>query len=133
MKFVVDTNVLFTQFWKDSFTKELFNDPRLELYSPEFALEEIKHHMQDIIDKTAISKDEFIRLRLELTSLIEFIPLSEYSEKLKEVQRFIPDSSDIDFFGLAIKLECPLWSNDSELKKQSKVEVFTTEEIIGLL
>jgi|SRR3989344_1323309 len=133
MKFVVDTNVLFTQFWKDSFTKELFKDPRLELYSPEFALEEIKYHIQEIIDKTAISKEEFIRLRLELTSLIEFIPLLEYSEKLKEVQRFIPDVSDIDFFALAIDLGCPVWSNDAELKKQNKVEVFTTEEIIRLL
>mgnify|MGYP001595203714 CR=1 FL=1 len=41
MKFVVDTNILFTFLWKDSFTKGILLDQELEFFAPEYALEEI--------------------------------------------------------------------------------------------
>ena len=41
MRIIVDTNILFSFFWKKSILKELLNNPSLELFSPEFALEEI--------------------------------------------------------------------------------------------
>lgn len=64
MKFVVDTNILFTFFWKNSFTKGILVD------------------------------------------------------------------QDFDFIALAIKLNCPVWSNDPHLKQQSLVKVFNTNEFI---
>jgi predicted nucleic acid-binding protein len=45
----------------------------------------------------------------------------------------IPDPDDIDFTALALKLDCPLWSNDKELKQQTVVKVFSTSELISFL
>ena len=47
----------------------------------------------------------------------------------KEYTEFV---KDIDFFALAVKIGCPIWSNDKLFKKQSEVLVFTTIEIIEL-
>ena len=33
------------------------------------------------------------------------------------------------YFALALKLNCGLWSNDKELKKQSKVKILNTNEV----
>ncbi|MCK4435272.1 hypothetical protein KAU87_00515, partial [Candidatus Bathyarchaeota archaeon] len=61
-----------------------------------------------------------------------FIPLEEYSSFMKEALA-IPDPDDIDFPALALKLDCPLWSNDKELKQQTVVKVFSTSELISFL
>lgn len=41
-----------------------------------------------------------------------------------------PDPDDKMYFALALKLNIPIWSNDKELKKQKRVKVYTTEELI---
>ena len=131
MKFVVDTNVLFTFFWKDSFTKGLLVDQDLEFSAPEFALEEINKHTDEILKKTGISLDKFKELRRDLAIFVEFIPLKEYKEFLPNALSLIPMyPNDIDFLALALKLGLQIWSNDPHLKKQSKVKVYTTSEFI---
>ena len=132
MDFVVDTNVLFTFFWVGSSTRKLLVKQELDLFSPEFALDEINSHCDEILKKTGISLEEFKRLRRELAILVEFIPLEEYSSFMKEALA-IPDPDDIDFTALALKLDCPLWSNDKELKQQTVVKVFSTSDLISLL
>jgi len=131
MKFVVDTNVLFTFFWEDSFTKGLLVDQDIEYFAPEFALEEINKHSIEIMEKTGVSIDKFKELRADLGIFIEFIPLQEYMKFLKEALKLIPSSpDDIDFLALALKLQLPIWSNDAHLKQQSKVKVHSTSEFL---
>jgi predicted nucleic acid-binding protein len=132
MKFVVDTNVLFTFFWKESFTKGVLVDQDLEFFAPEFALREINEHRNEILEKTGISLEEFKKLRTDIAICVEFIPLEEYSEFLQRASS-IPDPDDVDFIALALKLDLPIWSNDSHLKEQSKVKVFSTKELINFL
>lgn len=132
MEFVVDTNVLFTFFWEGSFTRKLLVKQELELFSPEFALEEINSHCDEILKKTGISLEEFKKLRKELAILVEFIPLEEYSSFMDKASA-IPDPDDVDFAALALKLNCPIWSNDKGLKQQSRVKVFSTSELIESL
>lgn len=132
MKFVVDTNVLFTFFWKESFTKGILIDQDLEFFSPEFALREVNEHRDEILKKTGISPEEFKRLRTDLAICVEFIPLEEYSEFLQRASS-IPDPNDVDFIALALKLDLPIWSNDPHLKEQSEVKVFSTKELIDFL
>jgi len=134
MKFVVDTNVLFTFFWKDSFTKGLLVDQDLEYFAPEYALEEINKHIEEILQKTSISEKEFKILRTDLAIFVDFIPLDDYTEFLPEALSLIPQyPNDIDFLALALKLKLQIWSNDPHLKQQSKVKVFTTSELLNEL
>lgn len=129
MRLVVDTNILFSFFWKDSFLAKIMVSQELELFSPEYALEEIKKYEKEIRIKTGLSQEGFNKKRGELPILITFIPLKEYRESLKKLKD-IPDKNDMDFLALALMLKCPLWSNDIALKKQSRIKTITTKELL---
>jgi predicted nucleic acid-binding protein len=133
MKFVVDTNVLMTYFWKNSQTRNILISNRdLELIAPEFALEEINKYKKEIIKKAKISEEEFNVSRIDLAIFVQFIPLLKYQNFLKNALEISPDSNDVDFIALALKLKCPLWSNDKKLKTQRVVEVYSTEDAFKL-
>jgi|SRR3989344_1757364 len=142
IRLVVDSNILFTFFWKNSVFYELCNSNLLEIYSPEYSLEEIKKYSSEIIRKTKITKKEFNSLRNELIAKVNFIPVVDYSfhfGKIKALIKELPEierlnlMKDIDFLALSLKLNIPLWSNDKLLKKQQAVEVLTTEEVIKIM
>ena len=132
MELVVDTNVMFSFFWKGSMVKKLLMDQDVLLFAPEFALEEINKYEKEIIRKAKITKKEFNFLREELAIAIEFIPLKDYNNYLKKSLDFSPDENDVDFFALALKLKIPLWSNDKLLKKQSIVRVLETKDVLKI-
>ena len=142
MRFVADSNILFTFFWKNSVFNKLSEKQELNLYSPEYALEEISKYAYDIMQKAKITKNEFKNKREKLTRIIQFVSLNEYSELLKKMHDIIKNlpqdeydelTKDIDFLALALKLNCPIWSNDKLLKKQNFINVLSTKEIISLI
>jgi predicted nucleic acid-binding protein len=130
MKFVIDSNVLFTFFWKGSFTRKLFLNQDLELISPELSLKEINKYSEYIMGKTKLSSSNFEKIKRELGILVKFISMDEYSGYLKKALKISPDKNDVDFFALALKNKCPIWSNDKLLKKQTVVNVFSTFDML---
>ncbi|MBI2451915.1 hypothetical protein HYV50_02430 [Candidatus Pacearchaeota archaeon] len=87
-------------------------------------------HIEEIIYKTGIPNEKFKELREDLAICVEFIQAEEYKDFLKEASLLLPDyPDDIDFLVLAIKLELPIWSNDTHLKSQNKIKVYTTKEL----
>jgi predicted nucleic acid-binding protein len=132
MKFVVDTNILFSYFKKDSFTKKLIQNPFSELISPSHALLELKKYSNLIMKKCNLSKNQFENNLKSLKKVIKFIPQKDYSKFLKEAEIISPDIKDKDFLVLCLKKEIILWSNDKLLKNQNKIKILTTEEIIDL-
>jgi predicted nucleic acid-binding protein len=44
-----------------------------------------------------------------------------------------PHLKDVEYFALALKLDCPIWSNEKAFKKQSRVKVISTKELISFL
>lgn len=133
MKFVIDTNILFTYFWKDSITKKLIMLKDLDLFSPEFALKEINKYKLDIIKKTKISEYKFNELKFDLAISIKFVSIKEYKDFLEQALKISPDPNDLDFFALALKQNLPIWSNDKILKEQNKVKIFNTKEVLNLI
>ena len=129
MKFVVDSNVLFTFFWKNSFTKGILVDQDFEFLAPELALDELKRNSEEISQKTGISKKKFRDLLRELAIFVEFIPIDKYKGFLSKAD-CISHKNDIDFVALALEFKIPVWSNDPHLKEQSLVKVFTTNEFV---
>lgn len=133
MKIVVDTNILFSFFWSKSMTRKLLITSNFELISPITALEELKKYSKEIIKKTNISTKQFDLELSNLQKIVNFINKSQYLSLLKDSERIAPDKDDSDFFALCLKFDCLLWSNDSVLKRQNKIKVLSTEEIIELL
>jgi len=106
---------------------------KLEIYAPEFALVEINNYKSEIIQKTKISSIEFEILKKELAIAVEFIPIQEYKEHLKKALKISPDPNDIDFFALSLKFKLPLWTNDTKLKNQKNVKIYSTQDLLFYL
>lgn len=133
MKLVVDTNVIFSFFNERSKARELSLLPELELYSPSFALDEIEEHKSEILERFSLTEAQFTLIEKLLGTVVKFVGKEEYSEFLPRAMKLSPDPDDADFFGLALKLDCPIWSEDGKLKDQPQVKVLSTTELIDLL
>jgi len=139
LKTVVDTNVLFSFFKEDSFTRRLIILNDIEWIAPEQALHELRKYSDIIAEKSHKQVEPALEI---LREYVQFFKLEDYSTYLGEAERLFSDLSDaekkeafedIDFVALALKEQCPLWSNDKLLKKQNKISVFTTTEMAKLL
>ena len=86
MKLVVDTNILFSFFKKESFTRGLILTGSLELVSPETALNELQKYSDTIMDKSKINKDDFASLFSLLKENVEFVPLHKYSHEQQTLE-----------------------------------------------
>lgn len=133
MKLVVDTNILFSFFWEGSFTRKFLVSKKFDLISPKTSLKEIIKYSKDIIKRTKINQSKFNEYYNNLKKFVIFIDEKEYINFLKEATDISPDKNDSHFLALCLKNKCLLWSKDSLLKKQNKVKVLSTEEIIKLL
>ena len=130
MRIVADTNILFSFFWENSLIKQIILSSNMEIFSPEFAIEELEKHSSLIINKTKMPKKEFISELNKLKSTIKFFSKKDYTFFLKEASNISPDKDDAHFLALCLKLNLPLWSNDKELKKQYKIVVLNINDII---
>ena len=134
MKLVVDTNVLFSFFKKESKTRRLIlNFEILELVTPSFCIDELNEHKELICKKSRLSDSEFEEVLDDLLIFVKVFSLSEYNEFLSDAKIISPDPDDIDLFALALKLDCPIWAQEKAFKKQLRVKVFSTSDLISFL
>ena len=127
MLIVADANELFSALIAKGETLNLFFNSKFEIISPEFILEEFKKHQQEISNKSSLNKNELITFLLLLTYKIKFIDEKDYADFLIEAENITPDKNDIDYLALALKFNCPIWSEDKKLKEQqNKVKILST-------
>lgn len=136
MELVLDANVLVAGFLRSARTRELLLDERLRLRVPEYGLIETERvltspRIRKRLGDLSIKDIEFILSRL--TAKIQVLPRSIYEATFAQAQTLSPHPEDAPYLALALTLQIPLWSNDRELKKQTAVSVFTTEELLRVL
>lgn len=61
------------------------------------------------------------------------IPREEIMPFIGEAKNISPDAKDAPYFALAMRLKCPIWSNDKDLKKQNSVEIYSTDDLVRML
>lgn len=132
MEIILDANILFAAMIKDGLTRRLILRTGWKFYVPEFIISEIENHMDTISEKTGMSNDEVIEMfeNFIMLSDISIIPLQEIMPFIIEAEKISPDIDDVHYFALALKIGCPIWSNDTKLKKQSPIKILTTKEIL---
>ena len=132
MKLVLDTNQLYSFFWKGSLIKRLLLAEH-DIYSPEFALKELDKHKSEILEKTKLTSDEFEEFKKKLKKVVTFVPFSRYSKHVTKARSLLPEHpKDIDFLALSLELNAAIVSEDKELKKQSEIKVFNKSEFSEL-
>lgn len=133
MNLVVDANILFSSLIKEGKTQELFLDLSFNLYTPEFIFTEFEKHKDEILEKTNRSSEEFNEILNTMKEVINIIPEEEFEEFILAAEEISPDQDDVMYFALALKLNCPIWSNDKKLKEQDKIKVYSTNELVNII
>lgn len=132
MDIIVDANILFAAVIKDGITARLMFVDRLHLYAPEFLLDEFSKHREEILKKTHRTPDDFESVLSELLAIIHFIPKAEFQKLIKIADEISPDIDDSIYFALALKTGMPIWSNETRLKNQSSVKIYSTSDLFKL-
>lgn len=130
LKVVADANILISALIKRGFTLDLLFSNRLEVATPEYVFEEIEKHLKEVTRKSGLSRRE-ISLALKLIEArIQIIPKEEFRRNLAAARRISPDSGDTPYIALALMQGTLIWSNDKRLRKQDKVKILSTKELI---
>lgn len=133
MQLVVDSNVIISALIsKDSFVRNLIVLEKVSLFAPFLLIKEIKKYENEILNKSGLSKNDFELIELILLSKIKIFEHEDFEEFISEANSICPDPNDVEFFALCLKMNLPLWSNDKLLKKQNKIKILNTSEIVKI-
>ncbi len=133
MDLVVDANVVIAALISQKgHTADLFCSDSLCLSAPEFLIDEIRKHTLEIVEKPQMARKDFEMLLTLVTSRIILLPTNEFDDFQQKAESICPDPDDVEYFAVALKVNCPLWSNDQKLKLQDTVKVISTTELIQL-
>lgn len=131
MDLVIDANILFAALIRKGATSDILF--KYKLYAPEFIFEEFKKYKDYIKAKTSRSEEDFNELFDIFERNIILIPEEEFEKYLDKAAKISPDEKDVPYLGLAMKLNCAIWSNDKLLKeKQNTIKIYNTQEIMNL-
>ena len=132
MKLVLDTNVVLKALIKNSVVGGILLSPNHEFFVPEHLFEEVRNHRAEVVDKSGLSEEEVDSVLDALLTNIGVIPSDKILSKWKAAERAIGqvDRDDIPFVAAALSVDCELWSDDGHLKRQNKVKVRTTKDVV---
>ena len=133
MNIVIDANIIFAALIKEGYTSYILFNNNLDLFVPEFVMSEFEKHKEQILEKSKRSSLEVFKLLDILKERITLIPDEELINFVQEAEEITPDPNDMTYFALALKLSCPIWTNDKKLKQQDKVKIYHTHELADLI
>ena len=145
MKLVVDANILFSFFKKGSTTREMILDPELkynlELFAPEYVLEEVGTHKDEICSKFRLFPQDIDIMFSSLPLFIKIVSKDSFERFVSMAEKILsPHLKDVPYCALSLSFrskghEIGFWSNEKRLKKLEKYEikVFSTSDLISFL
>ena len=145
MKLIVDANVLFSFFKKDSTSRELILDPELkynlELFAPNLILDEVRIHKNDICSKFSLNSKDFDVMFSSIELFITIVNKETFEKSFPMAKEALSENiNDVPYAALSFWFkergnEISVWSNDKGLKAMEKsgVRVFSTRELVKFL
>ena len=136
MFLIVDASILFSFFNPDSARRLVIESSSglgFNLISPDFAFDELTKDKDEIQKYSGISELEFIIFFSLLEKKIESFSNDMYKLFLSDANKISPhgkQTKDDPYFALALALNCAIWSDEKAFKKQSKIKVFNTPELL---
>ena len=133
MKLVIDTNCIISSLIKNGWSRRIIVSPAITHVAPEFTLKEITNHKDLITKKTNSSDKEFFLLMELLFTNIDIIPNQEYNSYLTKAAQYIEDPDDVPFVTQFFSTTADgIWSDDHHFKKQSKIPIYRTKELVRI-
>ena len=121
---------------RDSTYREILLNLNFEFYTPDFLLSEIKNHKNLIMKKGDLSERKFNTIYELLIDRINVLPKSDIMDHIDEAKQIIGDIDRDDVTFIALALAIPnngIWTEDKHFKKQNKIKIWNTKEILDLL
>jgi len=136
LKLVVDTNVILKALIRDSTVRALLLNPERDLCVPEYTFEELEKHMNTIVEKSGLFREEIQKVLSTLLTKILVLPAKEIAEEWERAEAVIGwvDPKDVPFVAAALSVHADgIWSDNKDLKRQKEVRVWNTAEIKRVL
>jgi len=136
VKLVVVTSILFAALLKKSVVRELLLNPFFEFYVPEFCIEEVERHVDEIVDRSGLTVENVYLLISVLLASVQAVPAERILKKCREAERVIGkiDRDDVPFVALALSFPNDgIWSEDKHFLMQKKVKVWRTRDLLKLV
>ncbi len=127
MHVIVDANVLIAAFLKDSFTRKMLMDERLNIISPEHVFMEVRRVLSRpfMMKRIKINAYNFEKLWDVITSRIHTYPKIFYQAMMAQALRLADHPEDAPYIALALKLRYPVWTNDPGFQIHETKKVIT--------
>ncbi len=136
MRIIIDSNIIFSSLIKDSTTRKLILSYDELFLLPIHVFIEIEKYKEEILRKSKMDIQEFENLLQLIMQKMNVVPIEIFKQYARESQELIGEHSqeDIIFIACALAFKgSTLWSDDKKLKRQNKVTVLNTSEIMKIL
>ncbi|MDO8339176.1 MAG: PIN domain-containing protein [Candidatus Burarchaeum sp.] len=137
MKLVVDANIIIAAFIRDAAVRKLLLRPDNCFCCPEFIIEEIKGHFEEMLEKSRLSREDAKKVLELVFDRIEIIPAQKVAKHLGKAELLMGgiDKDDVPYVALALAIQNDgIWSDDPHFQKlKGNVRVWRTAELINLL
>ncbi len=133
MKLVVDSNIVIAGILRDSITRKILFHPLFSFYIPDYSFIEIDRHMDELIEKSGLTKHRFHQVVDKIKENLIIIPEQEFDSKYPKAFELMCkiDEADVPFIALALSFDNDgIWSNDVHFEKQNQVRIWTTKDLI---
>jgi len=110
----------------------VFLKEEIEIATTQFNIEEVRKYLGVIAERYRLS-EEILESQLKLLPL-KIYPKHFYEDRIPKATKRMAgrDEDDVELLALALKLNVPVWSNDSDFK-DSGLEVHTTARLLKIL
>jgi len=136
MKYIIDTNILISGLIKDSTTRKILFNKKLQFYLPEYVLVEVNKYIPEIAKKSSLTVKNIENLLNLILEHLNIVPFNEYKKNLERAIKIFGhiDEKDVQFIALALSINNDgIWTNDKHFTKQDIIKVITTEDMINSL
>lgn len=121
---------------KDSKVRELILNSYHTLLVPEVHFQEIEEHKDELVRKSGLFEEEFGVLLNKLSEYFIIVKNEKITSFIKEAENLIGriDKDDIPIIATSLAYNnCLIWSDDKHFKKQDKIKVLKTADIIRIM
>ncbi|MCB9358349.1 PIN domain-containing protein [Candidatus Woesearchaeota archaeon] len=132
MKLVVDSNVFFSALIKDSASRKIIQEKKHTLFLPYYFFVEFLKYSNALKEKSKLSEKEFDILVSDLLDCFIIVQKESLFLCKNEAEHIVKDIDPDDtlFIACCLAKEASLWSDDKALKKQGKIKVISTPELL---
>ena len=133
MRIVVDTNRILSALLKEGTDRKIISSQNIDFFSLGYALDEIENHMDYIIGKSGLPKENVDTLLNLIMEKIDIVPHEEIEAKMNEAMEIIEkiDQKDAPILACALAIQNDgIWSEDKHLHKQKRVKAWHSEDLL---